>query len=127
SVVALAVALNRKPLAATNAEDDAEVIGRAVGEARRPDGLGSARKKAAAIDNPESRLRAYVELAAAGEAKADNPDLEAALRLAGEVKTRTKQTAWLKLRLAELAARAGVTGAPFDALVAAIDDRDLAA
>jgi len=86
-----------------------------------------ARTNAAAINGADAKLQAYVELAAAGEAKSDNPDLDAALRLATTEVARGKLP-WLKLRLAELAARAGVGGDHrFEALVAAIDDRDLAA
>jgi hypothetical protein len=126
AVVALAVALNRKVPAAKGADEDADVtaLGKAIGEAYRPNER-AARAKAAALADPEVRFQAYVELAAVGEAKADNPDLEAALKLAGDL-PRGKLT-WQKLRLAEVAARAGVTGAPFDALAAAFDDRGLAA
>jgi hypothetical protein len=125
SAVALGVALNRK-LPGKSEDEDSEALGRAVSRARLNQ-WDKARDDAAAITGPEMKLRAYVELAAAGEAKADNPDLDRALKMATTEVARGKLP-WLKLRLAELAARAGVGGDHrFEALVAAIDDRDLAA
>ena len=71
-------------------------------------------------------MQAYVALAAAGDSKSDNPDLLAALKLAPGVTQQQAGLLWLKLRLVDLAARAGVDPAQVDPVIASIDDRDLA-
>jgi hypothetical protein len=128
SVVALAVALNREvPEPKNEAEILNTQIGRAVGQARIGD-LGEARKAAGQFgeENSVARLRAFTELATAGEAKSDNPDLQEALRLAAGPLNPRANTAWLQLRVVDLAARAGVSEGQLNSVADAIKDPDIA-
>ncbi len=132
SVVALVVALGQeippyegegKRLAE---EEDNIAVGKAEGFARNRD-WGKAREQLDNRDmNPVARLRAYTALTAVGDAKSDNPDLSEALKLAtGELKQRGS-VAWLQLRVAELAANAGVGDDQLNRLADAIQDSELA-
>ena len=57
-------------------------------------------------------------LAAAGNATANNPDLQTALKLAANEKQPIPALLWLKLRLVELAAQAGVDAAQVEPVIA---------
>ena len=123
--MALSVALNRtfKPQLKGREEEDNAAIGQAEGLARSGK-WDEARQKAGEIKDAVARLRAHTALAAAGDAKSDNPDLNAAVKLAtGELQQKAGLT-WLKLHVAELAARAGVE--KIDELAGSIEDRALA-
>jgi hypothetical protein len=124
SVVALAEALKRSPPAPKgDAEDENTLIGQAEGLARQGQ-WDAGRAKAAKIENSLARMQAYVALAAAGDARADNPDLDAAVKLAPDVLKGKPAQAPLGLRLAEIAAHAGAAEQA-EAVAAAIDDTAL--
>jgi hypothetical protein len=131
SVVALAVVLNRDPRPRPDPDNETErlndLIGHVEGLARNGD-VNKARERAENIEenNPIARLRAFTALAAAGEAKSDNPDLLEAIKLASGPLQHKESVGWLQLRVAALAARAGVGDAPLNNLANAIRDPDLA-
>lgn len=133
AVVALAVALDRTPLPKPDPDSkqqDKEAVNDAIGQAEGQawkDHWDEARRLAGALEgNPSARLRAFTALAAAGETKSDNPDLQEAMRLAtGELAQRAG-AAWLQLRVVDLAAHAGVGDDQLNALADAIKDPALA-
>ena len=77
-------------------------------------------------DKPLVRLRAFTALAAAGDAKSDNPVLQEAMKLAADPRLQIPAAAWYQLSIVAAAAHAGVGDDQLNALVAAIQDPGMA-
>jgi hypothetical protein len=128
SVVALAVALERKPpkVADKEAVEDGQQrgIGTAEGLARLGK-LAEARQEKVAREDG-GRLHALVALAdgAYSTKQGDSADLDAALAAVGDGAGRAELN-WVYLRLVELATTANIAPAQIEPAVAAIEDKDL--
>ena len=130
SVVALAVALDRKPPAVAEKEPLEDQQQRAIGTAEglaRLGRLAEARQEADKLAmEGGGRLHARVALAdgAFSTKQGDTADLDASLALVRDAAGRP-DSSWVYLRLVELATAADVPPAQIDPAVAAIADPDL--
>jgi hypothetical protein len=126
AVVALALALGKKPPAPGKARGEEEngIIGEAEGlalQGRWDEARAAARKK----PDPEVRLRALLGVAAAalGGKEAGTADLTEAVGLAENELRGRRGTAWLLLRLVRLGTEAGLGEDRLQAAAATIPDR----
>jgi hypothetical protein len=133
SVVALAMVLGREPPEAlkkskTPSEDEAaKYIGKVEGEARLKQWAEARQNAQGGKVEPKVRLRALTALAGAAldDKTAGTTDAALAIQQALAPSKGPPPSPWLLLRLARIAARAGVAADSLQSLAAVIPDREL--